>query len=70
MSSQGIVVHGIDTLIICGDIVATDTYCAELLAQHDSTFTPEMIQTTLDWAAGLGLGENNLGNVDVREITL
>jgi uncharacterized protein (DUF362 family) len=67
-TNQGVVVHGIDTLVICGDMVATDLYCANLMAQYDSTFTPDMISTTLDRASELGLGENNLANVDVREI--
>ena len=70
MTSQGVVVHDIDMLIICGDIVATDLYCANLLAQHDSTFTADMVQVTLDHAAELGLGENSLANVDVREVSI
>jgi len=70
MTGQGVVVNGIDTLIICGDIVATDLYCANLLAQHDSTFTVDMVQVTLDRAAELGLGVNDLADVDVREIRI
>ena len=60
----------IHRLIICGDIVATDAYCAQLMEQHDSTFSTSYIQPTLQRAEELGLGTANLDNVEIIETTL
>ncbi len=54
-------------LIICGDMVATDAYCARLLARHDPTFSVEMIDRQLAHAVALGLGTADLDAVEVVE---
>jgi uncharacterized protein YecE (DUF72 family) len=56
-------VRGVNRLILCGDVVATDAYCARLLAEHDGTFSPEMIAGQLKHAAALGLGTADLDAV-------
>lgn len=65
---QGIV-KDIHRIIICGDIVATDAYCAQLMARYDDTFTASKIEPTLQRAQELGLGTADLGNVEIIEIT-
>jgi len=60
---------GINKLVLCGDIVATDAYCAErILSQHDPGFSPENIAPTLNKAEQLGLGTPDLKKVDILEI--
>lgn len=55
-------------IIICGDMVATDSYCRLLLAQHDSTYDPSKIDDMLQRAVSLGLGTSNLNQVEIIEI--
>ena len=50
-------------------MVATDTYCANLLAEHDSGFSPAMIYSLLTKAEELGLGTADLGNAEVIEVS-
>ncbi len=57
-------------LILCGDMVATDAYGAQLLAFHDETFSADMIQPTLERAEQLGLGTSDLSQVTVIEVSL
>ena len=52
---QGEVVEGVNRVIICGDMVATDVYCANLLEEHDPTFSKNSISVTLNAAETLGL---------------
>jgi uncharacterized protein (DUF362 family) len=54
-------------LILCGDPVATDAYCAWLMSQTD-TFDADLIQPTLQRAQELGLGTANLEQVEIHEI--
>jgi hypothetical protein len=56
-------------LVICGDMVATDAYCAQIMEQYDSTFSRSMIELTLERAELRGLGTANLANVEIIEIT-
>lgn len=64
------IVKDIHRIIICGDMVATDAYCARLMEQHDPRFSASMIQPTLQQAEELGLGTANLSNVEVRQVNL
>jgi hypothetical protein len=64
------IVKDIHRLIICGDMVATDVYCAQLMQQHDPTFSAPTIQPALQRAEELGLGTADLNNVEVIEVNL
>lgn len=57
-----------DKLIICGDMVATDAYCATIMDQKDAGFSIDMITPTLERAELLGLGTADLNQVEIREI--
>ncbi len=61
-------VREMNKVILCGDMVATDAYCAQLLAEIDETFDPSEITTTLQQAELLGLGTSDLDQVDIRVI--
>jgi uncharacterized protein (DUF362 family) len=62
------IVRGVNKFILSGDMVAVDSYCARLLAQHDRTFTFDMAVPALQHAAGLGLGKADLDAVKIVEI--
>jgi uncharacterized protein (DUF362 family) len=62
------IVRGVNKLILGGDMVAADSYCARLLAKHDPTFTFDMAVPALQHAAALGLGKADLDAVKVVEI--
>jgi uncharacterized protein (DUF362 family) len=62
------VVPGVNKIILSGDMVAVDAYCARLMAQHDETFKLDMIAPQLKHAAALGLGKADLDDVKVVEI--
>jgi len=62
------VVPGVNKIILSGDMVAVDAYCARLLAQHDKTFNPDTIVPQLRHAGALGLGNADLDTVKVVEI--
>ena len=66
---EGSKVIDVNKLILSGDMVATDTYCARLLDDHDETFDKEMVQPTLEYARDLGLGVMDLDEVEVIEVT-
>lgn len=70
LGGKGEIKRGIDRIILSGDMVAVDTYCARLLEEHDPTFSPEMIQVTLNHAQTLGLGTRDLGKVKLVELTI
>jgi len=60
---------GINRMILCGDVVALDAYCAQrILRPLDSGFDPETIRPTLDNAERLGLGTSDLSEVEILEI--
>ena len=62
------VVPGVNKIILSGDMVAVEAYCARLMAQHDKTFIPDMIAPQLRHAVALGLGRADLDSVKVVEI--
>jgi len=62
------IVRGVNKFILSGDMVAVDSYCARLLAQHDRTFTFDMAVPALQHAAALGLGKADLDAVRIVEI--
>jgi uncharacterized protein (DUF362 family) len=62
------VVPGVNRIILCGDMVATDAYCARLMAAHDETFSVEMIAGQLQAAVKLGIGTADLDKLRIVEI--
>jgi uncharacterized protein (DUF362 family) len=61
---------GLNKLILCGDMVATDAYCADLMKEHDDTFDPEMIALQLEYGEKLGLGTIDKSKIEVVEISV
>jgi hypothetical protein len=60
----------VNRLIICGDMVATDAYCAQLLAKYDESFEKERrVAGQLAYAERLGLGTKDLSQVEIIEKT-
>ncbi len=68
VTADGVVVNA-NKIILCGDMVATDVYCAQLLAEHDTSFDPAVITPLLDHAESLGLGTKDLQQIQVVEAT-
>ncbi len=68
LSGGAEVVRGVNRLILSGDMAALDSYCAQLMARHDPTFSVDMIRGQLRHAATLGLGSPDLERVKVVEI--
>jgi uncharacterized protein (DUF362 family) len=62
------IVGGVNKLILGGDMVAIDSYCARLLEQHDDTFKAGMAAPALKHASALGLGKADLDAVKIVEI--
>ncbi|MFC2168110.1 DUF362 domain-containing protein [Acidobacteriota bacterium] len=61
--------EGVNRIVISGDMVAADAYCAErILGIHDSSFNFSSIQPTLDRAQQLELGTADLNQVEILEI--
>jgi len=67
---EGSIVKDINKIILSGDMVATDSYCAQILDENDATFGQEMIIPTLRHAEKLGLGTSDLSKVKIIEITV
>ena len=61
--------RNINRLILSGDMVATDAYCADLMKKHDDTFDPEMISLQLEYAQKLGLGTIDKSKVEIMEVS-
>ena len=59
-----------DIIVICGDIVATDAYCARLMEENDPSFSQSQIQVTLERAEQLGLGISDLNEVEILEVVI
>jgi uncharacterized protein (DUF362 family) len=59
---------GVNRIILCGDMLATDVYCSRLMEEHDDTYSHDMISAQLEAAEELGLGVGDLNNVVVKEI--
>jgi uncharacterized protein (DUF362 family) len=70
MIQDGVVVDGVNKVIICGDLVATDAYCARIMEQYDDNFSVSQIEDTLQRAEELGLGTSNLGGVEIIEFNV
>jgi uncharacterized protein (DUF362 family) len=68
LSAGGRVVPFVNRIILCGDMVATDAYCARLMAEHDDTFSLDMVSRQLATATKLKLGTADLDAVRVVEI--
>jgi uncharacterized protein (DUF362 family) len=68
LSAASEVVKGVNRIVLCGDMVATDAYCARLMARYDPTFAVEMIDRQLKHASELGLGTADLEAVKVVEL--
>ncbi|MCK4835717.1 MAG: DUF362 domain-containing protein [Candidatus Aminicenantes bacterium] len=68
MIQNGTVVDGVNRIIICGDMVATDVYCAGIMEEYDDTFSISSIEETLQHAVELGLGTSDLNQVEIIEI--
>jgi len=67
----GVVQNDVNELIISGDMVAVDTYCAELMKKYDSSFDSEKrVKNQLNYAQSLGLGKADLLKVEVIEMEL
>jgi len=58
----------VNEIIICGDLVATDAYCSQLMQRYDPTFSAALIQPTLTRAVELGLGTDNLNQVKIIHV--
>lgn len=59
---------GVNKMIFCGDMLATDIYCSQLMQKHDDTYSTDMISVQLKTAEELGLGVGDLKNVVIKEI--
>jgi uncharacterized protein (DUF362 family) len=68
LSGGAEIVRGVNKLILSGDMVAVDSYCARLMAQHDETFSLDMVAPQLKHATALGLGKADLDAVKIVEI--
>ncbi len=66
----GSVIKDINKIIISGDMVATDAYCAQILDDNDDGFDRQTIAPTLSYAEKLGLGTADLSRVKIIEITV
>jgi uncharacterized protein (DUF362 family) len=70
LSGKATVKSGVNRIIFCGDIVATDVYCSKLMQEYDDSYSSDMISIQLEAAEKLGLGVRDLKNVVVKEITV
>lgn len=61
--------RNINKLILSGDMVATDAYCADLMKKYDDTFDPEMISLQLEYAQKLGLGTIDQAKIEIMEVS-
>jgi len=60
-------IREIGKIVISGDMLATEVYCAGLMAENDDTFDPNTIIPTLERADELGLGTSDLSQVEIIE---
>ncbi|MDH7513483.1 MAG: DUF362 domain-containing protein [Clostridiales bacterium] len=62
---------GVNRLILSGDMVAADSYCANLMQEYDETFQKEKrVDRQLEYARHLGLGTKDLNQVETVEIAV
>lgn len=67
--NAGVVVDA-NKIVICGDIVATDVYCQQILADHDPEYGVDAYEGCTQHAQTIGLGTKDLSQVEVIEITV
>jgi uncharacterized protein (DUF362 family) len=61
--------RGINKLILSGDIVAVESYCAQLMEAYDSTFlSKRRVAQQIKFAEDLGLGIGDLSRVKIVEL--
>ncbi|MCP4581199.1 MAG: DUF362 domain-containing protein [candidate division Zixibacteria bacterium] len=60
-------IRPMNKIVICGDMVATDAYCSQLMDEYDETYDPSRIIPTLERAEQLGLGTADLSQVEIIE---
>ncbi len=68
LSGKAEIKQGVNKIILCGDMVATDVYCSKLMQEYDDSYSVEMIEHQLAAAEQLGLGVRDLNNVAIKEI--
>jgi uncharacterized protein (DUF362 family) len=66
---SGVLVQA-NKIVLCGDIVATDMYCQELLTELDQDFAAESGSGVTGYAEALGLGTADLSQVEIIEISI
>jgi len=60
---------GVNRLIISEDMVAVDSYCAQLMEQYDNTFhSNRRVAQQIQYAENLGLGVGDLNKVKIIEL--
>lgn len=64
-SSGAEILEGVNVLIMSGDMIAVDLYCAMLLEGLDRTFSSRSIKETLKHAQMMGLGVKDLSEVEI-----
>jgi hypothetical protein len=57
-------------VVISGDIVAADAYCAQMMEANDAAFSVSYINETLQRAVDLGLGISDLNQVEIINISV
>ena len=67
---DGGTVVDVGEVIICGDIVAADAYCAQIMEAYDPGFSASMISTTLQRAVDLDLGTSDLSEVEILTVNV
>jgi uncharacterized protein (DUF362 family) len=68
LSGKAEIKSGVNRIILCGDILASDVYCSKLMEEYDDSYSSEMIKNQLEAAEQLGLGVRDLKNVVIKEI--
>jgi uncharacterized protein (DUF362 family) len=66
---SGVLVQA-NKIVLCGDIVATDMYCQELLTELDREFAAESGSGVTGYAEALGMGTSDLSQVEIKEISI
>lgn len=66
---SGVLVQA-NKIVLCGDIVATDVYCQQILADLDPDFPPESRSGVTGYAEALGMGTTDLSQVKIIEISV
>lgn len=70
MLSDGGTVVDVGEVVISGDIVAADAYCAQMMEANDAAFSASNINLTLQRAVDLGLGISDLNQVEIISISV